>query len=143
MKGEARMPEYVCLQPCLGINHTLSTLVRQACYVVAEDIMPGKIHLGCSPALNAGVLEDVDFIMNDYVVTIEACDKACATKLVKREKGNVHVTMMAEDVAREEGISVEGESPEFFATDDPKVQKLARRIASVCEELLSSAEPAR
>ena len=132
------MPEYVCLQPCLGINHTLTTVVRQACYVVAEDLLPGKIHLGCSPALNAGVLEDVDFIMNDYVVTIEACDKACATKLVKREGGNVHAALMAEDVAKEEGISAEGESPEFFDTEHPWVQKFAQRIASVCEGLLAS-----
>lgn len=137
------MPEYVCLQPCLGINHVLTTIVRQACYVVAEDLLPGKIHLGCSPALNAGVLEDVGFIMNDYVVVIEACDRACAGKLVKREGGNVHVQMMAEEVAKEEGISVDGESPEFFDTSHPWVQAFAQRIASTCERLLASREVTR
>ena len=136
------MPEFVCLQPCLGINHPLATVVRQACYVVAEDLLPGKIHLGCTPALNAGVLEDVGFIMNDYVLTIEACDKCCASNLVAREKGNIHVKMMAEEVAKEEGISVDGESAELFDTSHPAVQKMAKRIASVCQQLLASKDSA-
>ena len=55
------MAEKVCLQPCLGLRKE-SVLCRQAFYVVHEDMRPEQTVLGCGPALNANVQEDLDFI---------------------------------------------------------------------------------
>lgn len=130
------MPQFVCLQPCLGINHAAATIARQACYVVAEDLLPGQIHLGCAPALNAHVQEDIDFIKNDFVVCLEACEKNCATTLVGREGGNVNLVLSVPQVLREEGFEAEREPPEFFAPEHPAVQALAKRIAAECRKAL-------
>ena len=77
------MAEKVCLQPCLGLRRE-SVLCRQAFYVVHEDLRPETTVLGCGPALNANVQEDVDFINMYPVLAAEACEKDCATKLVAR-----------------------------------------------------------
>jgi len=130
------MDKFVCLQPCLGINHATATVARQACYVVAEDLLPGQVHLGCAPALNNDVQEDIDFIMNDFVICIEACEKACATALVKRKGGRCDLVVNVQDTLKEAGISLCCESPEFFPTDHPAVQALAKRLEAECRKAL-------
>ena len=130
------MPQYVCLQPCLGINHAAATIARQACYVVMEDLLPGQVHLGCAPALNAHVQEDIDFITNDFVICLEACEKDCATTLVRREGGNVHLVLPVHDILKEADFDPEEESPVFFAPEHPAVQALAHRIAEECRKAL-------
>ena len=74
------MADKVCLQPCLGLRKE-AVLGRQALYVVHEDLLPDQTVLGCGPALNANVQEDVDFINLYPVVAVEACELDCATKL--------------------------------------------------------------
>ncbi len=130
------MAQFVCLQPCLGINHAAATIARQACYVVAEDLLPGQIHLGCAPALNAHVQEDIDFIISDFVICLEACEKNCAATLVKREGGNINLVLSVPQVLKEEGFEPEKESPVFFAPEHPAVQALANRIADECRKAL-------
>ncbi len=130
------MAQFVCLQPCLGINHAAASIARQAAYVAAEDMLPGQIHLGCAPALNAHVQEDIDFIKTDFVICLEACEKNCATTLVRREGGKVHLIMSVPQVLKEQGFEAEAESPVFFAPEHPAVRALARRIADECRKAL-------
>jgi len=135
---EAQMPGKVCIQPCLGISSAASTVGRQAAYLAHEQLLgPEKSDLGCAPALYAEVQEDIDFIRNDYVIAVESCDKRCANTLVAGKKGDVHATVMVEDVLAKAGISLEGESREHFELHHPAVKVVAEEITRVADQLLS------
>ncbi len=130
------MAEKVCLQPCLGLRKE-AVLGRQALYVVFEDLRPDVTVLGCGPALNANVQEDVDFINMFPVIAVEACDKDCATRLVAKKGRAVTRTVRVAELAAQEGVELsdlaEGEN---IPGDHPAVQAVAGRIAAMVDELL-------
>lgn len=131
------MPQRVCLQPCLGANIVESTIGRQACYLVHEQLRAGKTDLGCAPALYARVQEDIDFIMQDAVLAIESCEKGCANTLVREMGGEVHATLLVQDILREANLPVQGLPREHLDLDHPVVQAVAAKIAEKVDELLS------
>ncbi|MEA3401658.1 MAG: putative zinc-binding protein [Armatimonadota bacterium] len=129
----------VCVQPCLGINIPEATVGRQASYLAHEMLLgPECSDLGCSPALYADVQEDVDFILEDLVIAVESCERACATKLVRDKGGEVHATIRVQEVLAEEGIDAAGLPREHLELDHPAVAAVARRIAIEAERLLGS-----
>jgi len=133
------MPEKVCLQPCLGLRKE-AVVGRQALYVVYEDLRPDVTVLGCGPALNANVQEDVDFINMFPVIAVEACDKDCATRLVAKKGKRAARTVRVVELAEREKIDLstvpEGEN---IPADHPAVQAVAARIAAMVDELLGGA----
>jgi uncharacterized metal-binding protein len=132
------MPDKICLQPCLGIESVESTIGRQACYLAHEQLLgPEKSDLGCAPALYAEVQEDIDFIRNDYVLAVESCNNRCANVLVAEKAGEVHATVMVEEVLQRAGIDATGLPREHLPLDHPAVKAVAEEIVRVSEELLS------
>jgi uncharacterized metal-binding protein len=125
----------VCLQPCLGLRKE-SILCRQAFYVVHEDLRPETTVLGCGPALNANVQEDIDFINEFPVLAVEACEKDCATKLVAKKGQTAARTLRVTEMAGELGIDLCSLPESHIDTSDPAVQAMARRIAAVVDEML-------
>ena len=132
------MADKVCLQPCLGLRKE-AVLSRQAFYVVHEDLRTEQTVLGCGPALNANVQEDLDFIEMYPVMAVEACDLDCATKLVDKKGRKVARTVRVPELAEELSIDLdslpEGENIE---SDHPAVQAMAERIAEMVDELLGA-----
>ena len=131
------MPEKVCLQPCLGLRKE-AVLARQALYVVHEDLRPETTVLGCGPALNAGMLEDVDFIRNYPVLAVEACELDCATKLVAKMGEKTRKTVNAAELAKELKIDLAALPEHHIDCQHPAVQALAQRIAREVGELLAA-----
>jgi uncharacterized metal-binding protein len=131
------MAEKVCLQPCLGLRKE-AVLGRQALYVVHEDLLPDQTVLGCGPALNANVQEDVDFIELYPVVAVEACELDCATKLVAKKQQKAARTVRVVEVMKELGLDIAALPEEHIGVEDPAVQAVAKRIAEHVNELLSS-----
>jgi len=130
------MPDKVCLQPCLGLRKE-AVLGRQALYVVHEDLRPEVTVLGCGPALNANVQEDVDFINMFPVLAVEACDKDCATRLVDKKGKAAARTVRVAELAEAEKIDLSGlPEGENIPADHPAVQAVAARIAAMVDELL-------
>jgi len=129
----------VCLQPCLGLRKE-SILCRQAFYVVHEDLRPETTVLGCGPALNANVQEDVDFINMYPVLAGEACDKDCATRLVAKKGKSAARTVRVVDLIAEEKLDLSDlPESENIPTDHPAVQVIAARIAAMVDELSNGA----
>ena len=63
-------------------------LTRELAYRLI-DAVAGQLVLGCLPALAAGVREDVDFIEQFPVVTLEGCPKACAAAICARAEARL------------------------------------------------------
>lgn len=131
------MAEKVCLQPCLGLRKE-SVLCRQAFYAVHEDMRPEQTVLGCAPALNANVQEDIDFITLYPVLAMEACEKDCATKLVAKKGRRAARTVRVPEMAKELGIDVASLPEHHIDIDHPAVQAMARRIAEMVDQMLKA-----
>lgn len=129
------MAEKVCLQPCLGLRRE-SVLCRQAFYVVHEDMRPETTVLGCGPALNANVQEDVDFINMHPVLAVEACEEDCATKLVSKKGGQAAKTLRVMDLAKELGIEIAALPEHHIGSEHPAVQAMAKRLAAIVDDML-------
>lgn len=132
------MADKVCLQPCLGLRKE-SVLCRQAFYVVNEDLRTDKTVIGCAPALNANVQEDIDFINWYPVLAVEACEKDCATKLVAKKGKQAARTLRIPELAKQLGIDLDSlPEGQNIDTSHPAVQALANHLASVVDEMLSA-----
>lgn len=132
------MADKVCLQPCLGLRKE-SVLCRQAFYVVHEDMRTEQTVLGCAPALNADVQEDIDFITMYPVLATEACEKDCATKLVAKKGQQAARTVRVAGLAEELGIDLASLPEHHIDSDHPAVQAMAKRIAEMVDEMLAQA----
>jgi uncharacterized metal-binding protein len=130
------MADKVCLQPCLGLRKE-AVLGRQALYVVHEDLLPEQTVLGCGPALNANVQEDIDFINLYPVLAVEACDLDCATKLVDKKQKQAARTVRITDLAEELHLDLESLPENHIDAGDPAVQAVAKKIAEHVSELLA------
>ncbi len=130
------MAQKVTFQPCLN-QDKLSVLARQACYVVHEEWRPEQTALGCGPALNARVQEDMDFIQLYPVIALESCPKDCATKLVAKMGEKVAVTLRMPDILAELGLK-EADLPEHHIDcEHPAVQAVAKRLLAEVDRLLA------
>ncbi len=128
----------VCIQPCLGFNTTLSTVARQAAYLAHEELIgPDRSDLGCLPALSAGVEEDVEFIHNDLVIAIEACEKRCSGEVTRKQGGEVAATIVVDEFLRAKGIDADALPLVHCELDHPAVKALAAEIERVAQELLA------
>jgi uncharacterized metal-binding protein len=127
----------VCLQPCLGLRKE-SVLCRQAFYVVHEELRPEQTVLGCGPALNANVQEDVDFINMYPVLAGEACDKDCATALVAKKGQQAARTLRVTELADELGLDLGSLPEQHIDTSHPAVQAVAQRLAAIVDEMLKA-----
>ena len=132
------MAEKVCLQPCLG-QRKEAVLGRQALYVAHEDLRPDTTVLGCGPALNANVQEDVDFINLYPVLAVEACDLDCATKLVDKKGKQAARALRIAELAEKLNIDLSSLPEHHIECEHPAVQALAKQIAEHVDELLREA----
>ncbi len=130
------MADKVCLQPCLGLRKE-AILGRQALYVVHEDLRPDTTVLGCGPALNANVQEDVYFINMYPVLAVESCELDCATKLVSKKGKNAAVTLRVSDLMKTLRIDLAALPEHEIDTGDAAVQAIAKRIAEQVDALLA------
>jgi len=130
------MAQKVTLQPCLA-QDKLSILARQACYVVHEEWRPEQTNLGCGPALNARVQEDMDFIQLYPVLAIESCSKDCATKLVEKMGEKAAVTLRMPELLAEIGADVSTLPEHHVDCEHPLVQAVAGRLLAAVDRLLA------
>jgi len=130
------MAQKVTLQPCLA-QDKLSVLARQACYVVHEEWRPEQTALGCGPALNARVQEDIDFIQLYPVIALESCNKDCATKLVAKMGEKAAVTLRMPEILAELAVKESAVPEDHIDCDDPLVQAVAKRLLVEVDRLLA------
>ena len=135
------MSKKICIQPCLGIEDSLTTVGRQAAYAAFMKLGGERANLGCAPALYAEVQEDIDFILDDWVIAVESCDKACANHLVAEKGGAVHATVRVDEVLAAAGIDTSSLPRDHAPLDHPAVATVAAEIVRIAEALAGGDHP--
>lgn len=128
----------VCIQYCHGLCNPVTSAARLACYLVAENTLcPDRVDLGCGPALEAGVPEDMAFIERDPVVAIECCQEACATKLLERYGATIAGRVFADEVLQQAGIAPASLRHFDLHLDHAAVLVVAEAITVAAREVLA------
>ncbi len=98
------MEKKIAVGACTGFANVLGTISRRAEYYVVDEMRKEKTVLLCPPALAAGVEEDVRFIKDHPVLTIEGCAAQCQRKIVELAGGHVEGVIIVEDIAKKNSI---------------------------------------
>jgi|GEM_PF-1627956 len=97
----------VAVGACTGYGHYLGSVARRAEYHVVDELRKDKSVLLCPPALAAGVEEDVRFIKEHPVVSIEGCAAQCQRKIVELAGGHVDAVVIVEEIAKRNNIIID------------------------------------
>ena len=100
------MPEKVCILPSSELTTIFGKIGRQSSYIVSENLCPGKIVLGCMPALFTGVQEDIDFITDYPVITLEGHPMHHAARLVRKYSQKVDLEIDIEKLLKRNKLDV-------------------------------------
>lgn len=79
----------VIIVPCSGIGKSFGTVSRIAAYQVTEDDRPEDTQLIPLALLVLGDEEAREALENNPSITIDGCQLACATKMVRESGGKV------------------------------------------------------
>lgn len=131
------MPEKVCILPSSELTTVFGKIGRQASYIVCENLCPGKIVLGCMPALFTDVEEDIDFITDFPVITLEGHPMHHAAKLVKKYSQGVDAEIDIEELLKENNIGTLDSSPEKLGPNGKiAVNFLSKHVSNIVRDLL-------
>jgi len=120
----------VAVAACTGLDQPLGTVARKAGYQVLDKLRPEKTVLLCTPALIAGVKEDVVYAKENPVLVIDGCEKACCEKIVREIGGNVTGIMRINDVQKQHGDL----QPASRRRLGPEGEKLVEIVAKLAAE---------
>jgi uncharacterized metal-binding protein len=79
----------VVIVPCSGIGKTYGSVSREAAYVATEDLCPDKTQLVALSLLVLGDEQARAAVADNVAITIDGCQLACATKMVKESGGTI------------------------------------------------------
>lgn len=79
----------VIIVPCSGIGKSFGTVSRVAAYQVTEDDRPDTTQLIPLSLLVLGDEEALAALAENPAITIDGCQLACATKMVRESGGEV------------------------------------------------------
>jgi uncharacterized metal-binding protein len=120
----------VAVLGCSGIGRLISTVVRQAVYMIEQD-RPGQVVVVGSGPLTGDVPEALETARRYPLVIIDGCRPHCATAIAKGKGLNVAGKVYAADVIAKTRLSLAGEQREELGE---KGMAVARAVADAALE---------
>lgn len=127
----------VCVMTCSGLTCPTGTVLRQAVYAVVEELRPEVTVLGCLPATNNDVGEDIEFITNYPTIAVEGCGDECVTRVMAKKGAGPAIIVRGDRLLSRLGFVPDEEEPAVLSTFGATAARvLARKIAAVVDLLL-------
>jgi len=115
----------VAVLGCSGIGRLVSTVVRQAVYLIAQD-RPDEVVVVSSGSLTGNVLEALRAARKYPVVVIDGCRPKCADAIARGRNLNLVAHVWVPEVAAKYKLSIAGEKRTGLSD---KGMALARKVA--------------
>jgi len=119
------MADRVGLLVCGGIGRLVSTVVRRAAYMVADD-RPDSVVLISSGALTGNCAEMFETARSMPVIVVDACEERCATALIEGREIDATEIIWLPEVSAKCRLSIRGEDRKGLTE---KGMALARALA--------------
>ncbi len=125
----------VAVAPCSGIGKPFGTVAREAAYELCETVCPADTVLVALGKLVLGDAAARETVSRNPVVTIDGCQRMCAAKTVKRNRGAVlHEVMVLDVFRRHRDLKPEGIA-ELNKAGEELARVLAGEVATIVPEL--------
>lgn len=69
----------VVIFPCGGIGDPVSSVTRLAGYLLADDLLPGRVELVSIPPVITGVPEELGLVQSCPVIVLDGCTHRCGS----------------------------------------------------------------
>jgi uncharacterized metal-binding protein len=115
----------VAVLGCSGIGRLVSTVVRQAVYMIEKDRPDEVVVVGSGP-LTGNVPEALEAARKHPLIVIDGCRPRCATAIAKGKDLNLVESVWVAEVAAKQRLSIAGEQREELGE---KGMALARAVA--------------
>ena len=130
----------VAVAACTGLDQPLGTVARKAGYQVLDRLRPEKTVLLCTPALIAGVKEDVVYAKENPVLVIDGCEEACCEKIIREIGGNIIGTIKISEVQKLHGDLRPDSRRRLGAEGEKLVGIVAKLAAEEVDKILEKEE---
>jgi hypothetical protein len=128
----------VGLLVCGGIGRIVSTVVRRAAYMVADD-RPDSVVLIGSGALTGDVPEALETARSLPVIAVDACEERCATILCDGKQAGEYEAIWLPEVSARHKLSIKGEDRKGLSEKGLRLSRaLADEIIERVDELTAS-----
>jgi len=129
-------PKKVIIVPCSGIGKSFGTVSRMAAYQVTEDDRPDKTQLIPLALLVLGDEEARAVLAENPAITIDGCQLACASKMVREVGGKVARELaVLESYRRHRDLKPQGIT-ELNEGGQKLAAVLAKEVDGMVDELL-------
>jgi uncharacterized metal-binding protein len=99
----------ISVVPCSGIGKSLGAAAREAAYILAEDLRPGKTNIVALALLVLGDKDAKHEVAGGASIAIDGCKLECAAKgLEAAGAGRIHKVAVFDVLRRHRGLKPEG-----------------------------------
>jgi hypothetical protein len=135
---DGNAPEKVGLLVCGGIGRIVSTVVRRAAYMVADD-RPDSVVLISSGSLTGDLPESLATARSMPVIAVDACEERCATILCDGKQAPEYESIWLPEVSARHKLSIAGEERTGLTEKGLRLSRaLADEIVQRVDELTAS-----
>lgn len=133
-------PKKILIITCSGIGKSFGSVVREAAYIITEDMRPSETGITPLSLLVMGDQATRQEVLECPVISLDGCTLACATKMVLEIGANVEKSFDAMEVYRRyrefkpQGIADLNEGGHKLA------QALGNEVIAVIDQLVMGKE---
>jgi len=120
---------------CSGEEIPEGTLCRLACRKVLDE-RPGETVTICLPLFIAGGEEERTFARNYPTITVDGCDKRCATRATEMLSGRPSKSLSVPEILQKHGLKAPTKLRHFGPEEETAVLAVAEEIARAVDEVL-------
>jgi len=113
---------------CTGTKLVQGQIAREVVY----RLLKKKFVLICTPALSAGVEEDVEFVKKYPGISIDGRGKECCTKILREKGAKIFHSINIENIIEIEGREY-GSPLELNENGRDAINKIIKEVKSKCK----------
>lgn len=126
----------VTIFPCGGIGDPVSSVTRLAGYMLAEDLLAGKVELVSIPPVITGVPEELEAVQVNPVIVLDGCGHRCGSNALNLVGIKPAARLFTPRVRAETKHAI-GKRRPFPEVSGQKLAKdLAERAAGIARNML-------
>jgi uncharacterized metal-binding protein len=139
MNNEAK-DKPVLVIPCSGIGKVHGLISREATYLVADELAPGRTNTLCLALLVKRDAEAVAAVKTQHCITIDGCPKACAEKNVQMAGGQAAKAVQVTEAFKKHHGAKPGSATDLTEDGWAIARDVAKTVADEAMRLLCEKE---
>lgn len=132
--------EKVIIFPCGGIGDPVSSVTRLAGYIVAEDLLPGRVELVSIPPVITGVPDELELVQAYPVIALDGCGHRCGSNALNLVGIKPAARLFTPRVRSETKHAIGRRRPFPEVTGQKLAKDLAERATVIARHMLEDPE---